>query len=153
MMDMTMTKEERATRIEESVRTAYAASGARVVFPSEAFVEAGLGSESEVEEAFLLLAQWSVGEARVSVRCPSGHTIWDGLPGDVEHPMQCTECTEEEAWTEEDGEYEPNDQMRFVFDPRSVVKSEPSAPARSWFGKLVARVSKAAGAIHRRGDR
>lgn len=149
-----MAKEERALRIEEKIRAAYAVNGSVKVFHAETFVEAGLGSESAVEEAFLLLAQWSVGEARVSVRCPSGHTIWDGLPGDVHHPMQCTECTEDEAWTEEDGEYEPNEHMRFVFDPRSVAKSEPSAPARSWLGKLVARVSKAAaGAIHRRGDR
>jgi len=81
------------------------------------------GTEAEVLTAFRLLERRGLVEVRVAVRCPSGHTIWDGPPRAVEHPLQCMEC---EDWTADDVE-ERNDHVRAVFKPEGGA---PPAPPR-----------------------
>jgi len=89
--------------------------------------------------AFRLLERRGLVEVRVAVRCPNGHTIWDGPPRAVEHPMQCMEC---ENWTAEEAE-ERNDHVRAVFKPEanaSPAGTPPAPPRENPFFPLLRQV-------------
>lgn len=102
------------TRVAKHILETWGRSG-RKVFRVEEFVEAGLGSEGDVVEALLKLERRGAVKVRTAVRCPNGHTIWDGPPREVEHPMQCQECGEPTA----DDPAERNDLVRAILQVKA----------------------------------